>query len=78
MDVFCEGGLSAIPSLWGRRGVVGGLDGELSRLVVGRFGRFLWMDFFSTREVPSPWLASTPRESAPGTVNDESNCFSPL
>lgn len=30
----------------GRGGGCGDLDGELSRLVVGRFGRFLWMDGF--------------------------------
>lgn len=30
----------------GGGGGCGDLDGELSRLVVGRFGRFLWMDGF--------------------------------
>lgn len=57
---------------------MGGLDGELSRLVVGRFGRFLWMDFFQRERCQATWFASTPRESASGSVNDESNWFPPL
>lgn len=59
----------------GREVWLGGLDGELSRLVVGRPERFLWMDFFSTEEVPSRMGSRQHHANPAPGANDESNCI---